>query len=113
MEIFGWIKCERAVVQEVVLMVQVWKERHECYQCKRPMIVGITSWGSPHQSVHAIVCAECATEEDLALPTAAKFAKNAYDLESYMKWTPQEIEAHEKAIKEFLEKEKEQAQPDG
>ncbi len=79
--------------------MEVWNERHKCYKCEREMVIGITSWGSPHQSIHAVVCTECATPEDLAVPDSSTPQHSEIDtmfsLEKYMKWTPEDLARNE------------------
>jgi len=107
-------------------MAEVWRETHECYQCRRPIIIGITSIGTPHQWIHGIVCEQCATKEDLAFPTAeelqqkeekAKTTEEAVDevldemwddvddaLAKDMGWTPEQEKAFDKAVDELMKK---------
>lgn len=69
------------------------------------MLIGITSNGTSHQSINGIVCEECASPEDLAVPNSweTESSKDYEDiLQKYMKWTPEDFKRNEELfVKNF------------
>lgn len=47
--------------------MQHYQIRLACGLCQRPMVIDVISYGTPHQSIQAVTCMQCAEEKGVQL----------------------------------------------